>query len=152
MSPITLVRTNPVELSNFVSLEQHLEAADFVIPNSLKEHLKTFFDPSIIYLTIEKKEDKQPAAGFMILTLDPDQKSIELRRIVVANKDGGVGQQAMGLLEKYVKQELGRSRIWLDVFTNNQRALHIYRKMGYSQYGTADYVDGRPLLLFEKEF
>lgn len=145
---IILIPSNPVELSNFMSLEQHQDAAEFVTQNSLKEHLDAFFDPQISYLTIT---DKDELVGFILIALDEDKKSVELRRIVVAEKNSGVGQVVLMLLEDYVRKEIGRSRIWLDVFTNNERAIHIYQKLGYSQFGTAKYTDGRPLLLFEKE-
>ena len=131
-----------------MALEQHKDAAEFVTQNSLNEHLGAFFDPQIRYLTIL---DKNHVIGFMLIALDEDKKSVELRRIVVETKDSGVGQMAMKLLEDYVKDEIGRSRIWLDVFTNNERAKYIYQKLGYIQFGMAEYADGRPLLLFEKD-
>ena len=144
---ITLTPSNPVELSNFMALEQHPDAAEYVTQNSLKEHLTAFFEPDITYLTIEI--DDIPA-GFLLLALDVDGLSVELKRIVVGTKESGVGQAAMRLLEGYVRDELGRSRIWLDVFTTNPRAIYVYKKLGYSQFGEDVYPDGRPLLLFEK--
>ena len=145
---VTLTLSNPVELSNFMALEQHPEAAEFVTQNSLKEHMDAFFKPDITYLTIEK--DGIPV-GYMLLAHDPDGVSVELRRIVVENKESGVGQASMKLLEGYVKHVIGRPRLWLDVFTTNPRAIHVYQKLGYTQFGTDIYKDGRPLLLFEKQ-
>ena len=144
---ITLVPSNPVELSNFMALEQHPDAAEFVTQNSLKEHLAAFFEPDITYLTIE--QDGIPA-GFLLLALDEDGLSVELKRIVVVQKESGVGQTALNLLEEYVKACFGRSRIWLDVFTTNPRAIHVYKKLEYTEFGTDIYPDGRPLILFEK--
>ncbi|MEM8861463.1 MAG: GNAT family protein, partial [Chloroflexota bacterium] len=77
--------------------------------------------------------------------------SVELKRIVVMQKESGVGQAAMKLLERHVLEEIGRSRIWLDVFTTNPRAIHVYKKLGYTQFGEDIYPDGRPLVLFEKQ-
>ena len=144
---ISLTPSNPVELSNFMALEQHPDAAEFVTQNSLKEHLAAFYEPEITYLTIEK--DGKPA-GFLLLARDPDGKSIELRRIVVHNKGEGIGQQAMILLEAYIREQTTFQRIWLDVFETNLRAKHVYEKLGYIEFGTAIYPDGRPLHLFEK--
>lgn len=144
---IILIPSNPVELSNFMAWEQHPDAAEHVAQNSLKEHLATFFDPKSTYLTIEKEGEP---AGFMLLGHDSDEKSIELRRVVVGDKESGVGQVALRLLEAYVVEQFNRSRIWLDVFVANQRAIYIYKKLGYSQFGSYEYVDGRLLLLFEK--
>ncbi len=131
-----------------MALEQHPDAAEFVTQNTLKEHLAAFNDPQIRYLTVEV--DGIPA-GFLLLANDPDGISVELRRIVVADKSSGVGQAAMRLLESFVVEKIGRSRLWLDVFTTNPRAIHVYKKLGYAQFGTDVYPDGRPLLLLEKK-
>ena len=146
-SKITLIPSNPVELSNFMAWEQHPDAAEYVTQNSLKEHLAAFFDPAISYLTIE---NEGKPAGFVLLADDPDRLSVELRRIVVHNRAIGIGQVAIDLVEAYIREQTSRQRIWLDVFDNNHRALHIYRKKGYVEFGTDTYKDGRPLLLFEK--
>jgi RimJ/RimL family protein N-acetyltransferase len=61
----------------------------------------------------------------------------------------GIGQDAIAQMEHYVTEILGRSRVWLDVFEENERARHIYEKLGYSRFGDATRGDRR-LLLYEK--
>ena len=95
--------------------------------------------------------EKGQFAGFIILALDPDGKSVEFRRIVVSAKGRGVGQTAISEMEKFCKSELRRERVWLDVFEYNRRGRHIYEKLGYRQYGSIAHESGKLLLLYEKD-
>jgi RimJ/RimL family protein N-acetyltransferase len=103
-------------------------------------------DPGLVYLRIIA-DDK--LKGFVMLALDPDQSSVEFRRIVVSTKGLGIGQSAIAKMEEFCRVELGRSRIWLDVFEYNHRGRHIYEKLGYRRFGES-VIDGNVLLLYEK--
>jgi RimJ/RimL family protein N-acetyltransferase len=48
----------------------------------------------------------------------------------------GLGTEASALILKYGFDELGLHRIWLDVFGYNERAIHVYRKLGFVEEGT----------------
>nr|WP_232288054.1 MULTISPECIES: GNAT family N-acetyltransferase [Pseudoalteromonas] len=114
--------------------------------NSLLAHQQLFSESNIHYLTIHSGSE---IVGFIILAVEPELKSVEFRRIVVAKKGLGIGQEAIKQMEKYVLEELCITRIWLDVFADNTRAQYIYQKLGYQQFDTMLY-DNRILLLFEK--
>ncbi len=88
-------------------------------------------------------------AGFFILGLVEDKKSVEFRRIVVATKGQGIGQTAIGLMERFCRATLGRTRIWLDVFESNARSRHIYEKLGYRKCGQQAHAD-KTLIVYEK--
>ena len=49
-----------------------------------------------------------------------------------------------------VRAVLGRARIWLDVFDDNERARRAYEASGYRFVGTGRYPDGRALLFYDK--
>ncbi|MCG9761417.1 MULTISPECIES: GNAT family N-acetyltransferase [Pseudoalteromonas] len=135
-----------VHLSKFVTMESTADNSQFIISNSLSTHQSQFVDTDLRYLTIHSGSE---IVGFIILAIDPDRKSVEFRRIVVAKKGLGIGQEAIKQMEKYVLEELRITRIWLDVFADNTRAQHIYQKLGYQQFDTMPF-DNRVLLLFEK--
>jgi GNAT superfamily N-acetyltransferase len=82
----------------------------------------------VIYLSLERAGELD---GFILLVLDPDGESVELRRIAVVRKDGGTGQAALAAAERHCAGGLGRRRIWLDVARQNARAKHVYGKLGY---------------------
>jgi RimJ/RimL family protein N-acetyltransferase len=89
----------------------------------------------------------------MILVLEADLHSVELRRIVVANKGLGIGQTAMSALQEYCSKTLQRGRIWLDVYVfnqrGNQRGRHAYEKLGYQLFKRGEF-DSRKLLYLQK--
>ena len=105
-----------------------------------------FTDSDIVYPTIFAGE---ALAGFFILALDEVESTIEFRRVVVAPSYRGIGQQAISAMERYCAVELNRHRIWLDVFMDNNRAKHIYKKSGYRP-SSEEVVGERKLLVYEK--
>jgi RimJ/RimL family protein N-acetyltransferase len=56
----------------------------------------------------------------------------------ISVKDGyrekGIGQEMMREMERQAPR-LGLETIYLEVFSNNDRAIHVYRKMGYVETG-----------------
>ena len=121
------------------------EARDYIIPYSLEKHQQEFMKSAVIYKAI--RHGKNPA-GFVMLALDPDGVSVELRRIVVSQPGHGIGVRALEAVRALCRSELGRKRIWLDVFETNYRAKHVYEKVGYSCFGKTEH-EGRTLLLYE---
>ena len=88
---ITLRDTERRELALITEMEQS-EAYSFVIPYSLPRHQDEFEKPAIVYKSIYR-DDK--IIGFVILTLDPDGRSVEFRRIVVSVPGHGYGKHGL---------------------------------------------------------
>ena len=132
------------DLEQICSMEQG-EAREFIIPWSPQRHRSEFANPDVVYKTLWLDDE---LAGFLILILDPDGKSIEFRRIVMSRPGRGYGKSAVRMVGKLCRTELGRRRIWLDVFEANDRARHVYESCGYRQFGRTEY-EGRTLLLYE---
>ena len=118
----------PAELARFTSFEQAEDTTPFVHTYAPREHARMDARDDVTYLAIERAGE---LAGFVLLVLDPDGESVELRQIVVVRKNRGTGQAALAAAERYCQDELGRRRVWLDVAPDNARAKHIYRKLGY---------------------
>lgn len=121
------------------------EARDYIIPYSLEKHQQEYAKSAVIYKAIR---NGKVLAGFVMLVLDPDDISMELRRIVVSAPGRGIGVRALEAVRELCRSELGRNRIWLDVFETNYRARHVYEKVGYSCFGKTEH-EGRNLLLYE---
>lgn len=143
---VTIERAQVQDVHLFASLEQEKDTKLNIMPYTEAEHSQKFMDPDVVYLRIL---DATEVVGFMILALDPDSRSIEFRRIVVSIRERGIGQAAITEMEQFCLTDLRRQRIWLDVFEDNSRGLHIYEKLGYSRFGEREY-HGRRLFLYEK--
>jgi RimJ/RimL family protein N-acetyltransferase len=125
---VRLRPARPAELARFTAFEREEGAAPFVNTYAPAEHARLHARDDVTYLSIERAGVLD---GFVLLVLDPDGRSVELRRIVVARKDRGTGQTALAAVERHCADVLGRRRIWLDVAACNARAKHIYAKLGY---------------------
>ena len=144
---VELVKARVQDAAEFAALERLPDTDRFILPNTLAEHREQLCDPSLIYLRILHGA---LLIGFILLALDDDGRSVEFRRIVVASRGNGFGQQAIRQMEDYCQTTLGRTRIWLDVFAHNERARHIYKKLAYQEFGTAVHHSDAVLVLYEK--
>ncbi|MDH3670077.1 MAG: GNAT family N-acetyltransferase [Gammaproteobacteria bacterium] len=81
-------------------------------------------------------EAKTLPVGFMVFCgLDSPAQSIELRRIVISEKDQGYGRAALQLAKRLAFDEFSAHRFWLDVFTDNRRAEQSYESEGFVREG-----------------
>jgi diamine N-acetyltransferase len=142
---VSLRDTTVEELAAICAMEQG-DARHAISPYSLPRHRVEFAKPTIVYKSICRSGE---LAGFMILALDADGQSVELRRIVVAEPGHGIGGRAVGMAGELCRTGLDRRRVWLDVFETNLRARHLYERCGYRQFGTSE-LEGRTLLLYER--
>jgi diamine N-acetyltransferase len=137
--------TKREELRRICEMERG-EARNFVIPYSLDRHQAEFAKPEVVYKSIWRSGQH---IGFLILVLDSDARSIELRRIVVTEPGCGYGKKVVRMVDEICRDELGRVRVWLDVFDTNERARHVYEQCGYNKFARTEHK-GRNLLLYEK--
>ena len=135
------------ELASFVEMELAADTAEFILPYDLERHRREFQRDDIHYLSIY---DAGGLAGFFILALEADGRSVEFRRVVIDSTRRGIGQAAIRLMESYCRDRLGRERVWLDVFEFNRRGRHIYQKLGYRYFDQTE-LEGKTLLFFDKQ-
>lgn len=126
-----------------VELECHPENS-FVHSNSAEDHKKGILDRQNLRYFIAETDQKK-AMGYAILALEKaathsaDGKKasetltgrVEFRRVVIAEKGKGIGTifiQAI-LKRMFANQDIGH--IWLDVYEENVRAQHVYKKLGF---------------------
>lgn len=134
------------EAGVFVQMEKREDTSAFIIPYSEAKHKIEMQNNDIEYLSIYQQ---QKLIGFIILSVKEIDR-VEFRRIVIAEKGQGFGQDAMRLMERYCKQTLRANAVWLDVFATNSRGIHIYQKLGYKQFQKGEF-QGRHLLIMEKK-
>ncbi|MBQ4835844.1 MULTISPECIES: GNAT family N-acetyltransferase [Pseudoalteromonas] len=142
---IELVASEVEHIDTFIEMEQESDTEHFIIPYTRSQHLAQMRQTHTLYLSIFCEGR---LSGFFILVkaLTGD---VEFRRVVIAKKHRGIGQQAIKEMALYCKVHLGAKRIWLDVFATNSRGIHVYRKLGYHQFGVSQHR-GKQLILMEK--
>jgi RimJ/RimL family protein N-acetyltransferase len=58
-----------------------------------------------------------------------------LQRIAVAEPSRGLGTEVLHAAMDKAFREFGAHRLWLDTYSDNTRAQHVYRSAGFSQEG-----------------
>jgi len=77
-----------------------------------------------------------PLEGFAILQPLADQhEGAKLKRICVVQPGGGFGGPFLEAVIRWVFTTTANDRLWLDVFTHNERARHVYRRAGLREDG-----------------
>ncbi len=133
------------QLATFSQLEH--DHAEYVTPESVAQHTASFRDPTVIYKSIEADG---AFVGHLILVLDPDGASVEVKRIVIGPAGQGYGKRVMAMIHDIVRDEIARERIWLDVLDTNTRAQHVYEQCGFAYFGET-VIEGRRFLLMERK-
>ena len=131
---ISLRKTEETEIDWIMQLEVNDDLTDFIRGNDAATHREKMVDSHTLYLTIQ--EDARNV-GFAILRgVHTEDRNIEVGRIVIGPKNRGIGQSALKALLRYAFEEMGANRVSLDTLSYNERARHIYKKLGFVEEGT----------------
>lgn len=123
------------DLDAVLQLESEKENRSFILPWTHQQHRDACSDPDLAHLVIETKQEHR-LVGFLLLAgREGTHRSIEFRRIVIAEKGKGYGKEALGLVKQIVFEQWNAHRLWLDVFDFNQRARHVYASQGFVEEG-----------------
>ncbi len=74
--------------------------------------------------------------GFAIIeNINDVDEGAKLKRIAVENPGTGFGGPFLAGVVEWVFASTPAERLWLDVFTYNERARHVYRRAGFREDG-----------------
>lgn len=122
------------DVAAIVELERTPMARAFVGQWSEERHLATMTGGDARYYISETEWGE--VQGYAILRgLKETSGSIELKRVVVAVPERGLGKQILKEVMRIVFRELGAHRLFLDVFEDNARARHVYERLGFQYEG-----------------
>ncbi len=132
------LRLRPTMLSDldFVgTVENDPGNRPFITPWERVQHEGAVRFPDFRHFIIEAGS-AWPSAGFVILQgCRNPHASIELKRLVLQPKGLGYGRACVRLLAEMAFRDLGAHRFWLDVKSENERALGLYRSEGFVEEG-----------------
>ena len=127
---IRLQKTTPEDITVVMEMENHADNRQFVTQNTMERHLAIIAGTDEEHLNVMDENNK--IIGYVILVgLENPNKTIELRRLVIAEKGKGYGREALRLIKKYCFDQLGAHRLYLDVVEDNLRAQNLYRSEGF---------------------
>jgi diamine N-acetyltransferase len=122
------------DLPAILKLERTPSAQEFVGQWSEERHRATLEGRDARYYVSENEWGE--VQGYAILRgFEERSGSIELKRIVVAVPERGLGRRMLRELLRIVFREAGAHRLFLDVFEDNSRARHVYESLGFRYEG-----------------
>ena len=124
----------PADLPAIVNLERAPFALEFVGQWSEERHRATLESSDARYY-VSESDGGEVQAYAILRGFQETSGAIELKRIVVAVPERGLGRRIMTELLRIVFQELGAHRLYLDVFDHNARARHVYESLGFQYEG-----------------
>lgn len=134
-SLIGLKDTLPEEVELIFEMEKQDDNMKFVSTYDKMRHLEVIENKDEEHLTVWCKET-HTLIGFIILAgVKNPNLSLEFRRIVIEKKGKGTGRQCLQLIKSYCFNTLKFHRLWLDVFEDNSRAIHLYKSEGFIEEG-----------------
>ncbi len=108
---------------------------DFVFVWPRERHIEAIERLDEMHVSIVNAATKE-LVGYIILSgIGGEDNSLEFRRMVIADKGKGYGGISVRFIKKYCFEVLKYHRLWLDVYTDNERAIGLYIKEGFIQEG-----------------
>ena len=132
---IRLRRATEADLDFVLAAEHSPENSPFVTRWTREQHAGSLISEDVGLFIIESESDQSPVGYVIMAGLTDQNQSVELRRIVVTEKNKGYGQQTLDLIKRLAFVERGAHRLWLDVKEKNSRARHVYESHGFVMEG-----------------
>ena len=107
----------------------------FVNHYTREKHIELLSDKDCGHIAIRRIDNDQLVGHMIIFGLNSFDKVLEFRRVTINEKGHGFGKEAVKLLKELCFTELKYHRLWLDVFDDNERAIHIYESEGFTLEG-----------------
>jgi diamine N-acetyltransferase len=122
------------DLPAILALERSGAARQFVGQWNALRHRATLSGGDALYF-VSASESGRLEAYAILRGIAEDSGAIELKRIVVAVPERGLGRKILTELIRIAFEELGAHRLFLDVYQDNARARHLYESLGFVYEG-----------------
>lgn len=132
---VRLRPTLPSDLDYVLGLEHDPRNLPFITPWEPMQHEAAIRFPDFRHYIIEAGDTPRPAGFVIFLGCNNRHQSVELKRMVVQEKSGGIGRAALRMVKRTAFDDLGAHRFWLDVKQSNTRAQGFYTSEGFTVEG-----------------
>ena len=122
------------DIPAILALERTPMAREFVGQWTEDRHRATLAGGDARYF-VSESEGGEVQAYAILRGINENSGAIELKRIVVAVPERGLGRRMLKELMRIAFSELGAHRLFLDVYEDNARARHLYESLGFQYEG-----------------
>lgn len=132
--PVLLREATPADLDFIVATERLPGYERLTARWSRQEHAAALARPDTRYL-VGSRAGSDCEAFAILQPLRDVHEGAKLKRICVTRPGAGFGRPFLAAVIDWVFSATDNERLWLDVFTHNERACHVYRRAGLREDG-----------------
>jgi RimJ/RimL family protein N-acetyltransferase len=132
---ISIRSTVESDIDTVLAMERSDDNTPYIRQWAREKHLEAISDKNIGHFVIQAADDGRIVGYIILIGLENPDRAVEFKRIVINEKGNGYGRAAVRFIKKYVFEELGFNRLWLEVLENNQRAYRLYKSEGFVDEG-----------------
>ncbi|WP_303317583.1 GNAT family N-acetyltransferase [Flavivirga abyssicola] len=126
---IKLLETKIENLAEIIEIEK--KYSQFISQYSIAQHKEVITNKDEKHLSIFNTYDNA-LIGYVILAgLLNKNHTIEFRRIAILKRSMGYGSMTIKLIKAFCFKHYKAKKIWLDVFTDNEKAIRLYKREGF---------------------
>ncbi|WP_051531010.1 GNAT family N-acetyltransferase [Clostridiisalibacter paucivorans] len=133
---LTFDKSETEDIPTIIEIERKKENNKFVYQWPKERHLESINNGDELHITIRDIEENEIIGYLIMAGFENFHNSLEFMRLVIDKKGYGYGKESIELIKKMSFEEYGCHRLWLDVYDDNKRAIHIYKSMGFVEEGT----------------
>ena len=133
MDGLLFCLTRPEYLDMILDIEKDNSSFVYIWPK--KRHIEAMNSEDEMHISIINPEDRKLVGYILLAGTGSGDRALEFRRMAIADKGKGYGRTSIRFIKKYCFGVLKYHRLWLDVFTDNEKAISLYRSEGFIQEG-----------------
>jgi len=123
--------------SEYLDLILDIEKAnsDFVFVWTKERHMKAMNSEDEMHISVFSSAERKLVGYILLSGIGGEDSVVEFRRMAISDKGKGYGRTSVRFIKKYCFEVLKCHRLWLDVFTDNEKAIGLYRSEGFVREG-----------------
>lgn len=133
MDGLAFCLTEPEYLDRILSIERANSNFVFVWPK--ERHIEAINRLDEVHISIINTADGELVGYIILAGAGGEDRVLEFRRMAIADKGRGYGRTSVRFIKEYCFTVLKCHRVWLDAYTDNERAIGLYKSEGFVQEG-----------------
>jgi RimJ/RimL family protein N-acetyltransferase len=125
--------TRPEYLDQVLNIEKSNSRFVFVWPK--ERHMEAINGTDEMHISVVNASGGELVGYILLAGVGGEDRVLEFRRMAIADKGRGYGRTGVRFIKKYCFEVLKYHRLWLDAYTDNERAIELYRSEGFTQDG-----------------
>lgn len=133
MDGLIFCLTRPEYLDLILSIEK--ANSNFVFVWLKERHIEAINRMDEVHISIINAFARELVGYIILAGAGGEDGALEFRRMAIADKGRGYGRISVRFIKEYCFEVLKCHRLWLDAYTDNERAIGLYASEGFVQEG-----------------